>query len=86
MDEATAKLMAEKDIWLSTQPFVSDEDTPPMTGQSRINLLQVIAGTNRVYDLAKAHKIKTAFGHRLVVFEQHRRTSRADAYPFDALV
>ncbi len=66
MDEATAKLMAEKQIWLSTQPFVSDEDTPPMTGQSRINLLQVIAGTNRVYDLAKEHKIKTAFGTDLL--------------------
>ena len=62
MDEATAMLMSEKDIWLSTQPFVSDDDAPPLTGQSRINLLQVIAGTNTVYALAKEHKIKTAFG------------------------
>ena len=62
MDEATAKLMAAKGIWLSTQPFVSDEDAPPLAGQSRINLLQVIAGTNSVYTLAKEHKIKTAFG------------------------
>ncbi len=62
MDEATARLMAEKDIWLSTQPFVSDDDVPPMAGQSRINLLQVIAGTNTVYALANEHKIKTAFG------------------------
>src|SRR5271169_2312322 len=29
MDNATAVLMAEKNIWLSTQPFVSDDDTPP---------------------------------------------------------
>jgi imidazolonepropionase-like amidohydrolase len=62
MDKATAMLMAEKGIWLSTQPFVSDDDLPPLTGQSRINLLQVIAGTNSVYALAKEHKIKTAFG------------------------
>ncbi len=62
MDEATARLMAEKDLWLSTQPFVSEEDTPPMTGQSRTNLLQVIAGTDTVYALAKEHRIKTAFG------------------------
>jgi len=62
MDEATARLMAEKGIWLSTQPFVSDDDTAPMTGQSRTNLTQVIAGTNTVYALAKEHKIKTAFG------------------------
>ncbi|HEX3502682.1 MAG TPA: amidohydrolase family protein [Xanthobacteraceae bacterium] len=66
MDETTAKLMAEKDIWLSTQPFVSDEDTVPLSGQSRINLLQVIAGTDRVYSLAKEHNIKTAFGSDLL--------------------
>jgi imidazolonepropionase-like amidohydrolase len=66
MDDTTAKLMAEKGIWLSTQPFVGDDDTPPLTGQSRINLLQVIAGTNTVYALAKEHKIKTAFGTDLL--------------------
>ena len=27
IDEATAKLMADKDVWLSTQPFL-DEGTP----------------------------------------------------------
>jgi imidazolonepropionase-like amidohydrolase len=66
MDEATARLMADNGIWLSTQPFVSDEDTPPLTGQSRTNLLQVIAGTDSVYTLAKKHKIKTAFGSDLL--------------------
>lgn len=66
MDEKTAMIMAEKGIWLSTQPFVSDDDFPPLTGQSRINLLQVIAGTNTVYALAKEHKIKTAFGTDLL--------------------
>jgi imidazolonepropionase-like amidohydrolase len=66
MDEATAKLMAEKDLWLSTQPFVDESDAPPLTGQSRINFLQVIAGTNSVYSLAKGHKIKTAFGSDLL--------------------
>jgi imidazolonepropionase-like amidohydrolase len=55
--------MAEKNLWLSTQPFVSEEDTPPMTyDQSRTNLLQVMAGTDTVYPLAKKHGIKTAFG------------------------
>jgi imidazolonepropionase-like amidohydrolase len=66
MDAATAMLMAEKGIWLSTQPFVSDDDAPPLTGQSRTNLLQVIAGTNTVYARAKEHKIKTAFGTDLL--------------------
>jgi imidazolonepropionase-like amidohydrolase len=63
MDEATAVLMAEKNLWLSTQPFVSEDDTPPMTyDQSRTNLRQVMAGTNTMYALAKKHRIKTAFG------------------------
>ncbi len=66
MDEATAALIAEKDLWLSTQPFVSEDDFPPLTGQSRINLLQVIAGTDTAYALAKKHKLKTAFGTDLL--------------------
>jgi imidazolonepropionase-like amidohydrolase len=66
MDEATAGLMAEKDVWLSIQPFVGDDDTVPLSGQSRINQLQVIAGTNTAYPLAKAHKLKTAFGSDLL--------------------
>ena len=66
MDEKTAMLMAEKDIWLSTQPFVSEDDAPPLVGQSRANLLQVITGTDTVYTLAKKHKVKTAFGTDLL--------------------
>jgi hypothetical protein len=57
-------LMAEKGVWLSTQPFVGDDDTVPLNGQSRINQLQVIAGTNTVYPLAKKHKLKQAGSHR----------------------
>jgi imidazolonepropionase-like amidohydrolase len=66
MDEPTARLMAEKDIWLSIQPFVSDEDTVPLTGQSRVNMLQVLAGTNTAYLLARTYKLKTAFGSDLL--------------------
>ena len=29
MDEATAELIGEKDIWLSAQPFLNDEDAKP---------------------------------------------------------
>jgi imidazolonepropionase-like amidohydrolase len=47
---------------LSIQPFVGDDDTVPLGGQSRINQLEVIAGTNTAYPLAKAYKLKTAFG------------------------
>src|SRR6201985_2369131 len=70
MDEATAKLMADKGVWLSIQPFVSDDDTVPLSGQSRINQLQVIAGTNTAYPLAKAYKLKTAFGSDMLFSAQ----------------
>ena len=66
MDEATARLMADKGVWLSIQPFVGDDDSICLTGQSRIDQLQVIAGTDRAYRLAKAHGIKTAFGSDLL--------------------
>lgn len=66
MDEATAKLMAEKGIWLSIQPFVGDDDSICLTGQSRVDQLQVLAGTDKAYTLAKNHKIKTAFGSDLL--------------------
>ena len=66
MDEATAKLMADKGIWLSTQPFLGEEDTGRLTGQSRLNALQVFAGTNTLYPLAIEHKIRTAFGSDLL--------------------
>jgi imidazolonepropionase-like amidohydrolase len=66
MDEATARLIAEKDVWLSTQPFLSEEDTAPLAGQSRLNALQVFEGTKTVYPLAKDHRIKTAFGSDLL--------------------
>jgi imidazolonepropionase-like amidohydrolase len=70
MDEDTARLMSDKGVWLSIQPFVSDEDTVPLSGQSRINLEQVIAGTNTAYPLAKAHKLKTAFGSDMLFSAQ----------------
>jgi imidazolonepropionase-like amidohydrolase len=66
MDDATAKLMADKGVWLSTQPFVTEEDAEPLTGQSRTNFLQVIAGTGSLYTLAKKYGIKTAFGSDLL--------------------
>ena len=66
MDEATAKLMADKGIWLSTQPFVGDDDMVPLTGESRLKQLAVIGGTDKVYNLAKTYGIKTAFGSDLL--------------------
>ena len=64
MDEATAKLMAEKGIWFSLQPFLDDEDATPFPADSanRLKQLQMVQGTDNAYALAKKYKLKTAFG------------------------
>ena len=63
LDEATARLMADKGIWLSIQPFLDDEDANPVNSpMMRARQLEVITGTDRAYALAKKYKIKTAFG------------------------
>ncbi|MGL4291118.1 MAG: amidohydrolase family protein [Phreatobacter sp.] len=66
MDDATAGLMAEKNIWLSMQPFLSDADSVPLTGPSRTRQLQVFAGTDGTYALARKHGLRTAFGSDLL--------------------
>ncbi len=63
MDEATAKLMADKRIWLSTQPFLDEDSNPfPPGSEQRAKLMEVVKGTDTVYALAKKYKLKTAFG------------------------
>ena len=64
MDEATAQLMAEKGIWLSTQPFIDSEGADPFPPGSdeAAKLQEIFAGTDNVYTLAKKYRIKTAFG------------------------
>jgi imidazolonepropionase-like amidohydrolase len=64
MDEATAKLMAERGIWLSIQPFLDDKNAIPFPEGSpnRAKQLEVTAGTDKAYALAKQFKLKTAFG------------------------
>jgi imidazolonepropionase-like amidohydrolase len=66
IDEETARLIADHGVWLSTQPFLSEEDTGPLSGQSRQSALRVFAGTDTLYPLAKALKLKTAFGSDLL--------------------
>lgn len=62
MDEATAKMIAEKGAWPSLQPFLDDEDANPQTGENRRKQLQMFAGTDTAYALARKYRIKTAFG------------------------
>lgn len=63
IDEPTARLLAEKGIWWSLQPFLNDQDASPLENPvSQQKALQVFAGTDNAYRLAKKYKVKTAFG------------------------
>jgi imidazolonepropionase-like amidohydrolase len=63
MDEQTAKLIAEKGIWLSTQAFPDEmADAFPPGSLERAKAFEVFAGTDRTFALAKKYRIKTAFG------------------------
>jgi imidazolonepropionase-like amidohydrolase len=63
MDEATAKLIAERGIWLSTQAFPDEmADAFPPGSQERAKAFEVFAGTDKTMALGKKYKLKTAFG------------------------
>jgi imidazolonepropionase-like amidohydrolase len=63
MDDATAKLMADKGIWLSTQPLPDELRTGfPVGSVQREKADEVFPGIPRTYALAKKYHIKTAWG------------------------
>lgn len=63
IDEPTAKLLADRGIWWSLQPLTYDEDVfARMSPVSQRKALEVFAGTENAYRLAKKYKVKTAFG------------------------
>jgi imidazolonepropionase-like amidohydrolase len=63
MDDATARMMAEKGVWLSMQPLPDElADAFPPGSEERAKAFEVFAGTPKTYGLAKKYGIKTAFG------------------------
>jgi imidazolonepropionase-like amidohydrolase len=63
LDEPTAKLMAEKGVWWSLQPFTDDQPSPFQEGSAnRVKQLEMFSGTDTAYALSKKFKIKTAWG------------------------
>ena len=62
-DEDAVKMMADKDVWWSLQPFLADEDSNPKSNPvQRQQQEEVAKGTIRAYELAKKYKIKAAWG------------------------
>lgn len=64
MDEDTAKLIAEKGVWLNMQPFLDNEfgNQYPEGSPQQEKRAAMVAGTDRAYKLAKQYKIKLAWG------------------------
>ena len=63
MDEATAKLMAEKGVWLSAQPIPEEmRQSFPAGSVQQAKFDEAWRGIARTYELAKKYKLKTAFG------------------------
>ncbi len=62
MDEETARMIADKGVWLSTQPFLTMADAASQTGPGVRRVEQLFAGTPRVYEYVKKYGIKVAWG------------------------
>lgn len=63
MDEATAKLIADNGVWLSTQAFPDNiVEVYPLGSKERAKAQMVLAGLDRAFTLAKKYRIKVAFG------------------------
>jgi imidazolonepropionase-like amidohydrolase len=64
IDEATARIIADRGIWFSSQPFLDDEDAIPFPAGSpnRAKQLKMSAGTDTAYGFAKKFNLKTAWG------------------------
>lgn len=63
MDDETAKLIAERGVWLSTQAFPDEmANAFPPGSLEALKARVVFAGTDKTFTLAKKYGIKTAFG------------------------
>lgn len=79
MDEATAKMIADKKAWLSLQPFLDEGNSAfPEGSPNRIKQQTMMRGTDTAYMLAKKYNIKTAFGTDCLFQPQHAAARAAD--------
>jgi imidazolonepropionase-like amidohydrolase len=63
LDDATVRLMAEKGVWWSLQPFTDDRPSPyPEGSPNRVKQLEMFRGTDDAYALARQHGLKVAWG------------------------
>lgn len=73
MDEPTARLMARNGVWLSVQAFADHDFTTPRVGEARAKQLEVYAGTDQAFALARKYRLKTAWGSDILFQPQGTR-------------
>lgn len=75
-DEPTVAMLAERSVWLSTQPFNDHDHTFPDPDRTAKNR-EVCEGTGQVYRWAKKHGVKLAWGTDLL-FEPQNNARQSD--------
>lgn len=77
IDEPTMELIAQKDVWLSMQPFTLNDNTFP-TKEQQTKHEMVTEGTDNTYRLAKKYKVKLAWGTDLLFNPANTKNQNKD--------
>lgn len=77
IDEPTMELIAQKDVWLSMQPFTLNDNTFPTKAQQAKHEM-VVEGTDKTYRLAKKYKVKLAWGTDLLFNPANTKNQNKD--------
>ncbi len=75
-DEPTVGMLAERDVWLSMQPFAEHDHTFPDSNRAAKNR-QVCEGTGQVYQWARKYGVKLGWGTDLL-FEPENNFRQSD--------
>lgn len=79
IDEATAKIVADKKAWLCLQPFLDEGVSAFAEGSpNRIKQQTMMRGTDSAYRYAKKYNIKTAFGTDCLFLPKRSANRAAD--------
>lgn len=74
IDEPTMKLIAEKGVWLSMQPFIGEGGNKFSTPEQQAKHEMVAEGTDNAYRLAKKYGVKLAWGTDLLFNPANAKT------------
>lgn len=77
IDEPTMELIAQKEVWLSMQPFTLNDNTFPTKEQQEKHQM-VVNGTNNAYRLAKKYQVKLAWGTDLLFNPANTKNQNLD--------